>query len=893
MPRPDRAPRSRRGVARPVPGGLRDDAQVSQAPESRSPEGPPSGLDTTGLTSAEAARRREEHGPNEAPRAAPKSLAARVFDQLRDPMILLLLGALVVVALVGDLADAAIIAAVVVLNTVIGVVQEVRAANAIAALDKLAAPHATVVRDGRFVRVAAPDVVPGDVVRLEAGDVVPADATLAEAAGMQVDESAMTGESVPVDVLTGGEVLSGTVVTRGRGRAVVTRTGAESGLGRIAALIASTATRPTPLQQRLARLSRQLVVLALALSALVFVLGVLRGQDALPTLVLAVSLAVAAIPESLPAVVSVALALGAYRMARHSALVRWLPAVETLGSVTVLASDKTGTLTEGQMVAQRLWTPFAEWSFSGRGYGVEGALQRYDDRSADPAEPVDADDAVGSDLLLRDLVLCNDARLGGPTDGAWTVVGDPMEAALLVAAAKRDPRLLDLPEAWTREAEVPFDSLLQRMVTLHRAPDGSWLVVCKGAPEVVLDLLPPGPSVDAARAAADRYALAGLRVLAVADAVHHRPPAEDALERGLALRGLVALVDPARPDARKVIEECRAAGIRTILITGDHPRTARAIADELGITADGGEVSDGAAVARGEHVDRVEHIAVYARTRPEQKVDIVSAWQQHGAVVAMTGDGVNDAPALRSADIGVAMGDRGTEVARQAADLVLADDDLRTVVRAVGEGRRIYRNIRTFLRYGLAGGLAEVLVILIGPFLGMPVPLAPGQILWINMLTHGLPGVAFGGEPLDPAVMTRPSPSPDRSVLADGLARQIVVAGSLIAVVSLVAGLVVPSGDQSQTAVFLCLGLAQLGVALAVRAPRQGLALRSRGLELAVAGAALLQVLGAVWSPLQDLLGTTDLALESTLWLVLLAAVPGVLVRFADRVIEARARVRA
>jgi Ca2+-transporting ATPase len=824
--------------------------------------------DATGLSSDEAATLLDRHGPNVPPRAAPRNPLSRVLDQLRDPMILLLLAALVVVAAVGDLPDAGIIGAVIVVNTLIGVVQEVRAASAIAALDRLSAPSATVLRDGRLHHVAAAEVVPGDVLRLEAGDVVPADGTLIEAAGLQVDESAMTGESVPVERRTGSEVLSGTVVTRGRGRAVVSRTGADSGLGRIAGLIATTVTRPTPLQQRLARLSRQLVVVALALSALVLVLGVARGQEVVPTLVLAVSLAVAAIPESLPAVVSVALALGAYRMARQGALVRWLPAVETLGSVSVLASDKTGTLTEGQMVVQLLWTPDGELSVSGRGYGAAGTL----DGPVPPATLT---------ALLGDLVLCNDAHLGGPgDDGSWSIVGDPMEAALLVAAAKHDRDLLGLGSTWERVSEVPFDSLAQRMITLHRrlSAEPEWLVVCKGAPEVVLDLLPPSPEVARARAAAERYAEAGLRVLAVADARRQSRPGSDHLEDALALRGLVALADPARPDARRVVEQCRAAGIRTVLITGDHPRTAAAIAGALDILVPGDRVSDGAAVARGEHEDHVEEITVYARTRPEQKVDIVRAWQRRGHVVAMTGDGVNDAPALRVADIGVAMGDRGTEVARQAADLVLADDDLRTVVVAVGEGRRIYRNIRTFLRYGLSGGLAEVLVILLGPFLGMAVPLGPGQILWINLLTHGVPGVAFGGEPPDPRVMTKPSPSPERSVLADGLVRQIVVAGGLITVVSLAAGLLAGEGHH-QTAVFLCLGLAQLGVALALRAPRVGWALRSRGLEIAVLVAAVLQVLGATWAPVQRLLGTADLD-GPTLWTVLaLAITPGIVVR--------------
>ncbi len=835
-----------------------------------------------GLSAAEVARRQEEFGPNSPPQPRPRSLARRVADQLKDPMILLLLGALVIVVVVGDVPDAIIIAAVIVLNTTIGVVQEIRAANAIAALNRMSAPHATVVRDGQLVRVAAAEVVPGDIVRLDAGDVIPADALLTEAFSMQVDESAMTGESVPVSRDTGAEVLSGTVVTRGRAFAEVLRTGSESGLGRIAALIASTTLRPTPLQQRLAGLSRTLVAVTLGLAGLVFVLGLLRGEGVTTMLILAVSLAVAAIPESLPAVVSVALAMGAYRMARRSALVRWLPAVETLGSVTVLASDKTGTLTEGRMVVQRLWTPDGLSAVTGHGYGTAGEV-------TGPAAY-----GEGVRLLLRDVSICNDARLGGPEADEWTIVGDPMEAALLVAAAKLRPAEGPAHARWERAAEVPFDSERQRMTTLHRAAGAaagvaSWLVVCKGAPEVVLDLVAPSPEVDEARRVAHELASQGFRLIAVADAGHDVEPVDGDLEQRLELRGLTAIADPPREGAAEVVADLRDAGIRTVLITGDHPATARAIADELGITRDTPEVADGQMVAAGEHASRVERIGVYARTKPEQKVDIVTAWQDDGQVVAMTGDGVNDAPALRRADIGVAMGDRGTEVARQAADLVLANDDLGTVVIAVGEGRRIFTNIRSFLRYGLSGGFAEVAVMLAAPFLGMPTPLNPAQILWINMLTHGLPGVAFGAEPMDPDVMRRPSPPPQQSVLGNGLLRQIVVAGLLITAVSLAAGLLAErAGEHVQTSVFLTLGLAQLGVGLALRAPRKGLDLRARGLEAACAGAAVLQLLGVVWSPLHELLGTQTLSGSHFVVLLALSVIPGLVTRVQHRLARHR-----
>lgn len=851
------------------------------------------GSPVIGLSSGEAARRLDEHGPNQAPRAKPRSLWVRVLGQLSDPMILLLCGALLVVIALGDLADAAVIAAVVVLNTTIGVVQELRAERAVAALEDLSAPSATVMRDGALHRVPAPEVVPGDALRLEAGDIVAADASLVEAAGLQVDESAMTGESVPVDRGSEQEVQAGTVVTRGRAVAVVLRTGADSGLGRIAALIAATGLRPTPLQIRLAGLSRLLVVVVLALAAVVLALGLLRGEPLAEMLILSVSLAVAAIPESLPAVVSVALALGAYRMARHSAVVRWLPAVETLGSVTVLASDKTGTLTEGQMVVERLWTPAGVREVTGRGYADEGEI-------AGPS----TDDLH---LLLRALVLCNDASLTESAKRSRHVVGDPMEVALLVAARRGGLDLQAHREHWSRVDELPFDSDLRMMATLHRSsqrPPERWLTVYKGAPEILLGRVRASAHTERARALATEWAGQGFRVIAAAqtEGVHRLTDWADSADPPTLL-GLVAITDPPRPRAAEVVRACRDAGIRPVLITGDHPATAHAIASRLGITPgpDAGEVerqhprepsrevegvgdpelgvADGAMVERGEHVAMVDRISVYARTKPEQKVDIVAAWQARGDVVAMTGDGVNDAPALRRADIGVAMGDRGTEVARQAADLVLADDDLATVVVAVSEGRRIYANIRTFLRYALSGGAAEVAVIMLAPFLGLPIPLAPAQILWINMLTHGVPGVAFGGEPLDKSVMSRPSTSPQQSVLGGGLWRQILTTGALIAAVSLVAAMLAPGREATlQSWVFVTLGLAQLWVALALRAPRRGWAWRSRGLEAAVAVAVTLQILAVTWGPLCDVLSTEPLPWSTLAGLSVLSAVPALVV---------------
>jgi Ca2+-transporting ATPase len=771
-------------------------------------------------------------------------------------MILLLCGALVLVVAVGDRADAVIIAAVIVLNTSIGVVQDVRAQHAVDALSRMAAPRAHVWRDDVLVEVAAGELVPGDTVRLEAGDIVPADLLLVEAASLELDESTMTGESMPVPRHGAEELVSGTVVTRGRGTGRVVRTGADSGLGRIAALVAGAGLRPTPLQIRLATLSRQLVITVGAVCLLVLGLALAQGMSWSHASVLAVSLGVAAVPESLPAVVTISLALGARRMARRSAVVRRLPAVETLGSVSVLASDKTGTLTQGVLTARKLWTPAGTCEIGGTAYGVEGDVVGSPEARA------------GATRLLRDAALCNDASLTRTDDG-WQAVGDPFDVALLVAAEKGGIDLGGLGR-WERVDETPFDSETGFSRTVHRAPDGLLVEVRKGAPERLLPATAPGADRSAAERQAETWAGQGHRVLAV-------------VEEGRVV-GLVAVDDPPQPDAAQVVEDCRAAGIRIVLVTGDHSLTARAVAGELGILSADGGVVDGDAVARGAHVDRVETIDVYSRVKPEQKVGIVDAWQAHGDVVAMTGDGVNDAPALRRADIGVAMGGSGTEVARQAADLVLLDDDLRTVVVAVGEGRRIHANIRTFLRYGLAGGLAEIVVLLVAPLLGLPIPLTPAMILWVNMVTHGLPGVAFGGEPLDPELMRRPSPPPQRSVLDRVLVTQIAAAGLLVAVASLAAGMLARQQEADvRTAVFLTLGLGQLAVALALRAPRSGWDWRERGLELAVLLAGAFQVAGVAVPAARGLLGTEPVGGGMTLALAAIASLPAVVVAVADR----------
>ena len=826
-----------------------------------------------GLSTIEAQRRLTSTGANEVVQRRRLSVWSSIGAQLRDPLVLVLIAALGLTVLTGDLSDAAVIALVVLANTTVGVAQELKADRAITALAQLANPSARALRDGAVASVPSAELVPDDVVLLGEGDVVPADCALLEATSLLVDESAITGESVAVakfaadadDVIRADELSSGSVVVKGRGVAVVRRTGAASGLGRIAELT-DTRVQPTPLQLRLAELGRWLALVALAMCGLVLVLGLLRGQPLEMMLITAVSLAVAAVPESLPAVVTLSLALGARRMVARHAMIRRLPAVETLGSVTVLATDKTGTLTEARMVVDALWTPdrqarvVTDPSGSTDPVGPGGLLLSGDT----PLAPESAPDLT---RLLRAAALCNDATLVPPASAGapWAGLGDPTEVALLVAAGAAGLSRDTLEQQWPRVAEVPFDSAEQQMTTTHRVgrDDEGLLVVSKGSVEALRRRHGHSGDVDAWRAAAvqaDAWAAAGARVLAVTAAEVPAGQAwEDADHR---LLGLVSMRDPVKAAARDTLTSCKSAGIRPVLITGDHPATAVSVATRVGLLTDAeaggpGAVATGSDIAAGSVRD-LTAVRVFARCSPEQKLDIVRAWQDRGAVVAMTGDGVNDGPALRRADIGVAMGHRGTEVARQAADLVLADDNLDTVVAAVEEGRRVYANIRRFLLFGLAGGAAEILVMLLGPFVGLAVPLLAAQILWVNLLTHGLTGVALGAEPADPDVMRRSPRPPGQSVLGDGLWQRVLVLSIALGAVALGLGVWAAALDKAwQSMVFVALTSLQLGVALGLRATL--LTRANPLLPAAVAGSLALSVAGLYVPVLQTLLGTTAL----------------------------------
>ena len=819
---------------------------------------------STGLEVDEA-RRRLREGRNVLPASTSPSLWALALLQLRETMIVVLVAAAVLTAAVGDLADTLIITIVITLNTTLGVVQQRRAQRAIAALASLAAPTARVVRSRSTQLLDAQDVVPGDVVELEAGDLVPADGRLLDAEGLEVDEATLTGESLAVTKAStrcpAGSLIAdrtsmlhaGTVVTRGRARIIVTATGSRTQVGQLAHLLVSTTAPQTPLQVRLARFGRQVAAVTGALCLLFLVLGLLQGQGLETMTLTAISLAVAAVPESLPAVLVLSLAMSAQRMARRGAVVRTLPAVETLGAVTILASDKTGTLTEGTMFAAECWTPCGPVLAGGHGYGPLGALRG--DNAA----------VTGAARLLRAIVLCNDAELV-QTQGTWVPAGDPMEAALLALASKGGQRAADLKQQWPRLTEYAFDHARMRMTTVHRGPDGTVMVVCKGAPEVLLSLLDQPPSVTSeALAQVAEMTGRGLRVLAVAEHERGDVPADvtDA-EHGLGLLGLVGLHDPPRQAAAAAVSSCRTAGIIPVMITGDHPATATAIASSLGLLRAGDVVVTGQEVEAGLEGLELEKIRVYARTAPAQKLAIVNALRTAGHVVAMTGDGVNDAPALKRADVGVAMGRAGTEVARQAADVVLADDDFATLVTAVAEGRRVYDNVRRFLVYALSGGAAEVLLMLSGPLISLPLPLLPGQILWVNMLTHGLPGIALGAERAEDDVLRRAPRDPREGLLGAGLLGQILLLGTLVAGVTLgVGGWARGAGHPWQSMVFVTLTLQQLGVALALRSQQRSMmrvGLRGNPLLLfSLAGNLGLLWLAISWAPLAGLLGTHPL----------------------------------
>jgi len=857
-----------------------------------------------GLTEHEAQQRMREHGPNELIERGLKSPWRILWEQLTAIMVVVLIIAAVVSLLLGDQLDAIVILAIVILNAILGFVQEHRAERAMAALKRMAAPVVKVRREGRLVRVPAREIVPGDILLLEAGDAVAGDARVLESVNLRIEEASLTGESIPVEKHS--QALSdaqlpvgdrrnmlhmGTTATYGRGSAVVVETGMTTQLGRIAELIQTVGSEPTPLQKRMAQLGKGLAVAAVAIVGVVFFLGLLRGEEVEEMFLTAIAMAVAAVPEGLPAVVTITLALGAQRLLRRRALIRKLPAVETLGSVTVICSDKTGTLTENRMTVEILDVAGHTRDLAEAlkvGNAVEGAW-------ADPEQTAEA-------LLLAGGALCNDAVLEVNTDGAggFRAQGDPTERALVVAAARYGLMKPRLDSLFPRVAEAPFSSERKRMTTFHepllQAQDGavearltaliadgrqSFVAFTKGATESLLRVCDRVWTHAGAQpltpdwrrrieGADDRLAGDGLRVLGVALRSLPALPTEgemEALERDLTFVGLVAMIDPPRPEAKEAVAISRTAGVRPVMITGDHPQTALHIARELDIALDR-NVLAGRELERmtAEELEaRVEQVAVYARVSPEHKLNIVRALQKRGHIVAMTGDGVNDAPALKRADIGVAMGITGTDVSKEAADMVILDDNFATIVRAIEQGRVIYDNVRKFIKYTLTSNAGEIYVMLFGPLLGMPLPLTALQILWINLVTDGLPGLALAVEPAERGTMHRPPYPPRQSIFARGMGLYILWVGLLMGLVSLALGYWawITGRPAWQTMVFTTLTLSQMGNVLAVRSGRESLfkigLLTNKPLLGAVALTVVLQLAVVFWRPLQEIFNTQAL----------------------------------
>jgi cation-transporting ATPase F len=770
----------------------------------------------SGLGEAEAGRRRERYGPNVLPRAGRAGPLVRVARQVNNPLVYVLVAAGALALALGERVDAAVIFAVVVANTLVGYVQEAKAESALEALRAMTHTPVTVVRDGRARTVVSEDLVPGDLVLVEAGDKVAADLRLVREAGLRADESALTGESVPVDkdevVLPADTAVadrrnmlySGTLVTGGTGAGITVATGAQTELGEIHRLVSGTEALATPLTRKLAWFSKVLTVVILALAAVTFVIGVARGESVTGMVTAAIALAVGAIPEGLPAAVTVTLAIGVARMARRRAVIRRLPAVETLGSTTVICSDKTGTLTQNQMTVRAVRTPDRRYEVTGSGYAAEGEIV---DAAGRPA-------GLAADQALRWCVLagaaCNDATLHY-RDGQAELTGDPTEAALLVLAGKAGLDPAGIAAAFPRIAAVPFASQRRYMATMHEHRDagraGPRLVVfAKGAAERIVGLCRHQMAADgslrplddgAVRRAADELASAGMRVLATAvgwtdsaarfgeETAAGTGSAGGRLAGTLVFTGLQAMIDPPRPAAAAAVRTAQQAGVAVKMITGDHAATAAAIAGSLGMLAQqrDGQVLTGAGLAAlppGQYPDAVARAVVFARVSPEQKLRLVEALQSRGEVVAMTGDGVNDAPALRRADIGVAMGRAGTEVAKEAADMVVTDDDFATIEAAVEEGRGVFDNLTKFIVWTLPTQMGEGLVILAAILAGAALPILPTQILWINMTTAVALGLMLAFEPKEEGIMARPPRDPARPLLTPALIWRILLVSALL-----------------------------------------------------------------------------------------------------------------
>ena len=853
-----------------------------------------------GLTQGEAEQRLQEYGSNELVDRGTKNPWKILFEQFTSVMVLILIAAAVISLLVGDLKDAVAILAIVVLFGALGFTKEYRAEKAMAALRKMAVPNVRVRRDGEVREVAASQLVSGDIVLLEAGNVVPADARIVESNNLRIQEAALTGESEPIEKETGslsGDAQSvplgdrrnmgfmGTNVTYGRGVAVIVETGMNTELGHIATLIQEVDNEMTPLQKRLDQLGKVLGVVAVAIAGLIFVLGIIDGEPIELMFMTAVSIAVAAVPEGLPAVVTITLALGAKRMLKRQALIRKLPAVETLGSVTVICSDKTGTLTENRMTVMVL-------DVAGHRLEQETEELRRGMPVGEVVTKIPQQVHPSLALLLIGGSLCNDATLKMSDEGHFRTIGDPTEGAMIVMSAHAGILKPDLDRQFPRTGEAPFDSDRKRMTTINEVRGSiepvefqsvwaaaynsigqpRYMAFTKGSPDGLVAIsdrvwendrvVPMTKELrDRIMQSNNELAQNGMRVLGVALRAVEIPIADASIENDLIFVGLYGMIDPPRAEVKDAVATCLSAGIRPIMITGDHPLTARQIATELGII-DNGRVLTGQEVEQMSEVDLqnvVADVSVFARVSPEHKLKIVGALQARGEIASMTGDGVNDAPALKKANIGVAMGITGTDVSKEAADMVLLDDNFATIVAAVEEGRVIFDNIKKFVKFSIAGNVGKIMVSLLGPLpvFGLPLPLQPLQLLWLNLLTDGLLGLGMGVEPAEKNVMQRPPVRPSESIFAGGLVSYIVLVGLLTGAVALAVGVAYYNSGSAiwQTMIFTVLCFSQIGQAFATRSNTESffkMKLLGNRLLLGMAGVVALAQLAAIYLPFMN-----------------------------------------
>ena len=835
----------------------------------------------TGLSPEQVEELRKTYGYNELEGKEKPSFLSRLLDQFKDFMIIILLIAAAVSFALGEKTDAIIIVTIVIVNAIVGIVQENKAEESLEALKKMSAPNAKVLRSGKTKIIDARELVPGDIILLEAGDLIPADGRLLETANLKVEESALTGEStsvdkdsdfLPPDSLLADRtnmIFSSSMISYGRARAVIVGTGMNTEVGKIASMIMDTEAESTPLQKSIGQLGKILGVACLGICAFIFAVGLYQGREPFDMFLIAVSLAVAAIPEGLPAVVTVVLAIGVQRLVKQHAIVRKLPAVETLGSASIICSDKTGTLTQNKMTVVEV--------FNG-------------ENSTEDIANLD------NENLLRFALLCTDAEIQIDEDGSRKELGDPTELALVVAAEQAKFEKYAEENRTPRVAEVPFDSERKLMTTVHRLRGDAYRIITKGAPDALAkvctryhgETITPEFQSQILKAN-EKMAEKALRVLAVATKIVTELPKEatsENYEQDLEFVGLLGMIDPPRPEVRDAVAVCRVAGIRPIMITGDHPLTAMAIAKDLGIYEENDGVLTGSELSElsQEYLEEnIENYSVYARVAPEDKVRIVTAWQKRDKIVAMTGDGVNDAPALKKADIGCAMGITGTDVSKEAADMILTDDNFATIVAAIQEGRSIYDNIRKSIQFLLSSNFGEIVVFFVAILMNWDSPLLPIHILWINLVTDSFPALALGVEPTEKGIMNRKPRDAKKSLFADGVGTAIIRQGVLIGAVTLIAFWL--SGDHSdggsialgQTMAFATLGLSELFLAWGIRSHHtinQIGWFTNPWMWRAFILALVLQLSVLLIEPLQEIFSLTHLNMEQWLWVLGLSLLP-------------------